>query len=135
MLSAFASCVVSGLWGGGVRSGSLLWTDFFRNLFLGYVSQSGRGFIVGPGPVAQGFSSPGPSRGGWVSLLWSSFSREDFSEVSSYPLSVLVHDWLSLRYSTWRVSDAVGGSLFRLLIESSGSGLSQGSVPGFQVCL
>ena len=55
MFSAFVSCVVSGLWGGEVRSGSLLWTDFFRNLFLGCVSWSGRGFVVGPGPVAQRF--------------------------------------------------------------------------------
>ena len=55
MLSAFVSCVVSGLWGGEVRSGSLLWTDFFHNLFLGCVSWSGRGFVVGPGPVAQRF--------------------------------------------------------------------------------
>ena len=99
MLSAFVSCVVSGLWGGEVRSGSLLWTVFFRNLFLGCVSRSGRGFVVGPGPVEQGLLPLVHLVGVGSPCGGASSHGRNFSEWGSNPLPVVIHGWLSLRYS------------------------------------
>ena len=44
------------------------------------------------------------------------FTGGIFQKWGSNPRPVVFGDWLSLRFSSWRVSGAVGGPLFRLLL-------------------